>query len=337
MTAPKGRLEAAGLELSRLGLGGTPFGGLHEANTDAAVAATVTAALDQGVRYLDTAPFYGFGLAEHRLGRALQDVPRERYVLSTKVGRLLRPRRGPAPDIAPFAESLPFEAVFDYSYDGTMRSLEDSRQRLDLAAIDIALIHDLSPRWHGADLPRRLDEAMAGAYRALDELRNSGDIKAIGVGVNDSRACLDLAARGRFDCFMLAGRYTLLDHTALKDFLPYCAAEGIGVLLAGPFNSGILATGAKAGATFFYAPADTEIVERTSRIEAICAAHNVPLAAAALQFSASHPAIASVVTGCRSATEVERNLALMALPIPPALWQELATAGLIARETPLTL
>lgn len=335
MTAAQGRLAAAGLELSRLGLGGTPFGGLHEATTDAAVADTVAAALDQGVRYLDTAPFYGFGLAEHRLGRALQDVPHERYVLSTKVGRLLRPRRGPAPDIAPFAEALPFDVAFDYSYDGTMRSLEDSLQRLGLASIDIALIHDLSPRWHGADLPRRLDEAMEGAYRALDELRKAGDIRAIGVGVNDSRACLDLAARGRFDCFMLAGRYTLLDHTALDEFLPYCAAEGIGVLLAGPFNSGILATGAKAGATFFYAPADAEIVERTRRIEAVCATHDVPLAAAALQFSASHPAITSVVTGCRSAAEVSRNLELMARPILPAFWQELASAGLIASKAPL--
>lgn len=335
MTATASRLRAAGLELSRLGLGGTPFGGLHEANTDAAVALTVTAALDQGVRYLDTAPFYGFGLAEHRLGRALQDVPRERYVLSTKVGRLLRPRSGPAPDIAPFAESLPFEAVFDYSYDGTMRSLEASRQRLGLASIDIALIHDLSPRWHGADLPRRLDEAMEGAYRALDELRRSNDIKAIGVGVNDSRACLDLAARGRFDCFMLAGRYTLLDHTALDEFLPSCAAEGIGVLLAGPFNSGILATGATEGATFFYAPADAGIVERTRKIEAICNRHEVPLAAAALQFSTSHPAITSTVTGCRSAEEVTRNLELMDMPIPPALWQELAATGLISSEAPL--
>ncbi len=335
MTTRASRLAAAGIELSRLGLGGTPFGGLHEATTDAEVARTVATALARGVRYLDTAPFYGFGLAEHRLGRALREVPRERYVLSTKVGRLLRPRRGPPADIAPFAEALPFAATFDYSYDGAMRSLEDSLQRLGLASIDIALIHDLSPRWQGADLPRRLDEAMEGAYRALDELRRTGEIGAIGVGVNDCDVCLDLAARGRFDCFMLAGRHTLLDHTALGRFLPFCAARGIDVLLAGPFNSGILATGAGAGATFFYAPADAGIIERTRRIEAVCARHGVPLAAAALQFAGSHEAITSVVAGCRSGVEVERNLELMAKPVPPALWQELAATGLISRASPL--
>ncbi|MEZ5863285.1 MAG: aldo/keto reductase [Geminicoccaceae bacterium] len=185
-----------------------------------------------------------------------------------------------------------------------------------------------------SDLPA----ASTRPWRRLSRSRRAaplGEIKAIGVGVNDSRACLDLATRGRFDCFMLAGRYTLLDHTALDEFLPTCASEGIGVLLAGPFNSGILAIGARAGATFFYAPADAGIVERTRRIEAVCATHAVPLAAAALQFSASHPAITSVVTGCRSAAELRRNLELMAQPIPPAFWQELAAAGLISKEVPL--
>lgn len=330
----KRRLGTSSLELSLLGLGGTPLGGLHRPISDADAVATVEAALASGVTYLDTAPFYGFGLAEHRLGQALRRLPREQVVVSTKVGRLLRPSpKGPT-NRGPFAETLPFEAVFDYSYDGTMRSIEDSLQRLGLARIDIALIHDCNPRWHGDAYQRRFDEAMNGAYLALDELRRTGDVAAIGIGVNDCGVCMDFARAGQFECMMLAGRYTLLDQSALGELLPYCLEHAIGLLLAGPFNSGILATGATPDATFFYTPAEQPVVERTRAIEAVCARHSVPLAAAALQFSASHPAITSVVVGCRSVQEVEENTHLIKLPIPSALWQELEARDLIPPGSP---
>jgi len=201
---------------------------------------------------------------------------------------------------------------------------------LGTRSIDIALIHDVAPKWHGESLPRRFDEAMEGAYRALDELRRTGEIKAIGVGVNDCGICLDFARAGRFDCFMIAGRFTLLDQSAADELLPYCQAHGIGVLLAGPFNSGILASGATPDATFFYAPAEAEIVARTKRIEAVCQRFDVPLASAALQYSASHPAITSVVVGCRSPGEVEANVGLMSHPIPPGFWHELRVEGVTA-------
>lgn len=287
-----------------------------------------------GLRYFDTAPLYGVGLAEHRLGACLRRVDRRELVVSSKVGRLLRPING-APAAGLGAGKPPFEVAFDYSYDATLRSLEFSLQRLGTNAIDLVFIHDVNRRWQGDLVEQRYAEAMAGAHRALVDLRAAGTIKAFGVGVNDWSILMRFAADGDFDCFMLAGRYTLLDHTALDTFLPDCGRRGISVLMAAPFNSGILATGAKPGATFFYTEAEPSIIERTRSIEAVCSRHRVALAAAALQFPLAHPAIASVVTGMKTSAEVEANVAHMRAPIPEAFWQELKHEGLIAAHAPV--
>lgn len=317
--------------LSQLGVGCAPFGRPHVDGIDAAVQETFVRLYSAGQRYFDVAPFYGLGLAEHRLGACLRDIDRRSITLSTKVGRLLDPVQGGAASGGP---SHPFEVRYDYSYAGTMRSLEHSMQRLGTNAIDIVLIHDVNRRWQGDVLEQRYAEAMEGAYRALHELRAAGVIKAIGVGVNDWSILERFAADGDFDCFMLAGRYTLLDHTALDSFLPDCERRGIGVLMAAPFNSGILATGAKPGATFFYQEAASEIMERTRRIEAVCARHGVAIAAAALQFPLAHPAIASVVTGMGSPAEAVANMTHCRAPVPAAFWEELKHEGLIATHVP---
>lgn len=321
-----------GLEVSQLGFGTAPFGDVQ--GTDGAIREAFDAAHAAGLRYFDTAPLYGLGLAEHRLGACLRSVARAEKVVSTKVGRLLEPRparRGSDTN----GNARPFEFVYDYSYDATMRSLEDSLRRLDSSHVEIVLIHDVNRRWQGDQLEQRYREAMDGAYRALDDLRRAGAIGAIGVGVNDWEILLRFAADGDFDCFMLAGRYTLLDHTAIDRFMPDCARRGIAVLMAAPYNSGILATGAAPGATFFYTEAPPEIIERTRRIEQVCRRHGVVLAAAALQFPLAHSVVASVVTGMRSADEVVQNLAHCRRPIPPAFWQELKFEELIAATAPV--
>jgi D-threo-aldose 1-dehydrogenase len=331
--AQRRRVGRRDLTVSQLGVGTAPFGGSTATAADAAAQATFAQLVESGLRYFDTAPFYGLALAEHRLGACLRTIDRRDVVLSSKVGRLMKPLRGTAPGYA--SGSAPFEVAFDYSYDGTLRSLEHSLQRLGTNAIDIVLIHDVNRRWQGDLVEQRYREAMDGAHRALVELRAAGAIKAFGVGVNDWTILERFAADGDFDCFMLAGRYTLLDHSALASFLPDCERRGISVLMAAPFNSGILATGARPGATFFYVEADPAIVERTRRIEAVCARHGVALAAAALQFPLAHPAVVSVVTGMRSATEAAANLAHCRAAIPPAFWAELKHEGLIAAAAPV--
>jgi D-threo-aldose 1-dehydrogenase len=327
------RIGQRDLVVSQLGIGCAPFGSIAPADTDESVKRTFADLHAAGQRYFDVAPFYGTGLAEHRLGACLRGVDRRELVLSTKIGRLLRPLPG-APAAGAGGGRYPFEVAFDYSYDGTLRSLEHSMQRLGTNAIDIVLIHDVNRRWQGDLVERRYAEAMEGAHRALSELRAAGTIKAFGVGVNDWSILERFAADGDFDCFMLAGRYTLLDHTSLATFLPDCERRGIAVLMAAPFNSGILATGAKDGATFFYTEAEPEVKARTLRIEAVCARHGVALAAAALQFPLHHPAITSVVTGMRSPAEAKANLAHVRAPITAAFWDELKREGLIAREAP---
>jgi len=320
--------------VTRLGIGTGPFGNLLQKVSEPALHQATAAALAAGLRYFDTAPFYGHGLAEHRAGETLRGVERGRFMLSTKVGRLLRPNPA-ATTAGPFASILPFDIVPDYSYDGTLRSLADSMQRLGLASIDIALIHDITPRWQGAAFEQRYAEAMAGAYRALDRLRGEGVVKAIGVGINDVDVLMRCARDGDFDCFMLAGRYTLLDQTALPFLLPECARRQISILLAAPYNSGILATGARPGATFWYSEAPPEIMDRVRRIEAVCRRHEVPLAAAALQFPFGHATLASVVAGVRSAEEVSQAVAWMRHPIRQDLWRELRHEQLIDPDAPL--
>jgi D-threo-aldose 1-dehydrogenase len=319
------------VHVSQLGVGCAPFG--TASAPDDASRRAFDALHARGLRYFDVAPLYGTGLAEHRLGAYLRSTDRRRIVLSTKVGRLLDPHPGGAAAGAS-AGAYPFSIRFDYSRDGTLRSLEHSLQRLGTNAIDIVLIHDVNRRWQGDLLEQRYAEAMDGAYRALHELRAAGAIKAIGVGVNDWSILQRFAADGDFDCFMLAGRYTLLDHTALDSFLPDCLRRRIGVLMAAPFNSGILATGAQSGATFFYQDAPEEIVARTKRIEAVCSRHGVALAAAALQFPLAHPAIASVVTGIADETEAIANIGHCRARIPAAFWDELKHERLLAGAAP---
>lgn len=317
---------AGALTLPRLGYGG---GSLFNIGTEREAAELLGYAYDRSFRYFDTAPFYGNGLGEHFAGAALRQRPRDEYVLSTKVGRRLRPRTD-----APAPGQMPFDFYYDYSYEGALRSFEDSLQRLGLARVDIALLHDVNPSWHGEAYEERFGEAMNGAYRALLRLKSEGVVRAIGVGVKGAEVCARFARAGDFDCFMLAGGYTLLEHVALDDFLPLCAKQKRAVIVASPFNSGILATGATAGARHFYQPAPPEILERTRRIEAVCRRHRVPLGAAALQFTLAHPVVVSAVCGYRSRAEVDTNMAWAALPIPGALWDELKGERLLPAHAP---
>ena len=317
-----------GLALSQLGVGCAPFGRPHAAGVDAQCSEAFADLFAAGLRYLEVAALYGRGLAELRLGAALRQVDRDQLVLSTKVGRLLEPGRDAA---------APFEVRYDYGHDGALRSIEHSLQRLGTHRIDIAFIHDVNRQWQGDLVEQRYAEAMGGAYRALERLRREGVIRAIGVGVNDWTILERFAGDGDFDCFMLAGRYTLLDHTALDTFLPMCGRRGIGVLMAAPFNSGILATGARPGATFFYREAPADVVDRVRRIEAVCQRHGVELAAAALQFPLAHPAVTSVVAGFGSREEATHNIAHCRASIPAAFWDELKDAALIDRRAPTSL
>jgi D-threo-aldose 1-dehydrogenase len=324
------------LALGRIGLGTAPLGNLFAPVSDEEAVRTVRRVLALGVRYIDTAPHYGNGLSEHRVGAALRGVDRASFVLSTKVGRLLWPDPGAPRDQYGYVGVLPFRQRFDYSHDGALRSIEDSLQRLGLARIDFALIHDVDAFTHGADAqPARFREAMEGAYRALARLKAEGTIDAVGLGVNDWRVCLDALTQGDFDGFLLAGRYTLIDQSALAELLPACRRRGVSVILGGPYNSGILARGAVAGATFDYRPAEPAVLERVRALSEICTAFGVPLQAAALQFPLGHPAIATVLPGARSPAEVEANLRFAAHPIPADFWTALRDAKLVAPEVPL--
>ena len=284
-------LGRSGLAVTIMGFGGAPLGNMYHALSDEDARATVRACLAAGVRYFDTAPLYGYGLSEHRVGEALRGADRDGYVLSTKVGRLLRPGDPKTLAHGQFKNALPFAEVYDYSYDGVMRSVEDSLQRLGTHRIEILLVHDLDVWTHGSEAARqeRVAEFMAGGYRAMVALRDAGAVRAIGAGVNETAACQDLAERGDFDCFLLAGRYTLLEQAPLDEFLPLCERRQIALIIGGAYNTGILATGAVDGAYFQYAPAPPEIMDRVRRIEAVCARHGVRLPTAALQFPLGHP------------------------------------------------
>ena len=332
------RARFGSLALGRIGLGTAPLGNLFAPVRDEEAVQTVRHALALGVRYIDTAPHYGNGLSEHRVGAALRGIERESFVISTKVGRLLSADPDAPRDQHGYIGVLPFRQRFDYSRDGALRSIEDSLQRLGLERIDIALIHDIDAFTHGAeDQPLRFREAMDGAYRALAQLKAAGTISAVGLGVNDWRVCLDALKHGDFDGFLLAGRYTLIDQSAFAELLPACQRRGVSIILGGPYNSGILARGAVAGATFDYRPAPPAILERVRALSEICSAFGVPLPAAALQFPLGHPAIATVLPGARSPAEVEANLRFAAHPIPADFWAALRDAKLLAPEVPLPM
>ena len=273
--------------------------------------------------------------AEHRLGDALRGYPRSEYVLSTKVGRRFVPRTTPYDGSEGWQDPLPFQAIFDYTHDGILRSFEDSQQRLGMVDIDILLVHDIGVVTHGDKNPhywRQLTEG--GGFRALDDLRSSGAVKAVGLGVNEGAAILDVMAEFDIDCALLAGRYTLLEQTTLNDLLPACEQRGVSILLGGAFNSGILARGVSGDLKFNYGDAPSEIIERVARLEAVCRVHGVPLAAAALQFPYAHPAVATVLTGARSADELRENAASFEQPIPAELWSALRDKGLLDSRAP---
>ncbi len=324
-----------GVALGPLGFGGAPLGNLYAAIDEDQALAAVARAWDAGIRHFDTAPHYGHGLSEHRLGEVLRRRRRDDFVLSTKVGRLLSPdRHAPAAQHG-FALTLPFAQRFDYSADGARRSLEDSLQRLGLARIDIAYVHDCDVHTHGARAPEAFRAAMEGALPALARLKAEGAVSAIGLGVNMWQTCRDALAHADVDLFLLAGRYTLLDQSALDDLLPLCVTRGAGIVIGGPYNSGILASGAIAGARYDYQPASPAILARVAAIEAVCARHAVPLKAAALQFPLAHPAVVAAIPGARAPAEVDENLALFRHPVPAAFWAELKAAGLLRADAPV--
>jgi D-threo-aldose 1-dehydrogenase len=280
--------------------------------SDDAAHRVIEAAWDAGIRYFDTAPLYGFGLSEQRLGAVLQSKPREEFVISTKVGRLLRADAPPEPGQA-WKGTPPVNPVFDFSYDATLRSVEESLNRLRLDRVDVLLIHDPD---------RHFEQALSGAYRALDRLRAEGTVRAIGAGMNQAEMLVRFAREADFDCFLLAGRYTLLDRTGAQDLLPLCLERGIAVVAGGVFNSGILAeSGSKLHYNYEQAPPD--VISRAHWIKATCERHGVDVKAAALQFPLRHPAVASVLTGCRSVAELEENVRLFNAPIPDEVWTEL--------------
>lgn len=288
------------------------MGGLFEPVADDEALRTVEAAWDAGIRFFDTAPLYGHGLAERRLGEVLRAKPRDEFVIATKVGRLLR-ADAPAEPGQAYKGVPPLNPVFDFSYDGVMRSVEESLERLGLDRVDVLHIHDPDDHY---------DEALQGAYRALDRLRAEGSVKAVGAGMNQAEMLARFARAADFDCFLLAGRYTLLDRIGETELLPLCVEKNIAIIAGGVFNSGILAD-PRPGATFNYQAAPPELVVRAQRLRETCRQHGVDLKAAAIQFPLRNPAVATVLTGCRSVAEVEENVGMFQSPIPDDLWPEL--------------
>ena len=324
--------------LTQMGFGGAPIGNLYKKVEESDAQAALSAAYDCGLRYFDTAPQYGLGRSETRFGAAIDRFGRENIQLSTKIGRLLLDCEPHEVTPEAFVDVPQKRIVFDYTYDGVMRSYDESKKRLGVDNVDILLVHDLCAFSHGS---QEISDAKVrelfdgGGYRALTELRASGEVAAIGAGVNEWQVCEKLLSLGDFDGFLLAGRYTLLEQEALDSFLPLCEKRDVGIILGGPYNSGILATGAVPGAKYNYDVAPDHIMDRVAKIEAVCAAHETPLIAAALQFVLGHPCVKTVVPGAVSAAEVEANAALMDRQIPAGLWSDLRSEGLIRSNAPL--
>lgn len=331
-TRPLGR---TGIDVTALSLGAAPIGNFHRAMSGADATAVVDAAVDTGVRLFDTAPVYGLGLSEHRLGHALFDRPADSRVLVTKVGRLLRPTHDRGRDTGLWIDAAPFDPVYDYSYDGVMRSIDDSLNRLLVDRVDVALVHDVDVFTHGRDAqPGYFKQAVDDGYRALVRLKDEGVVGAIGFGVNEADVCVEAMRRVDVDCFLLAGRYTLLEQSPLDELFPLCVDNGVGVILGGVFNSGILAAKTPSTGRFNYGPAPADVRSRAEQLADLCARHGVPLAAAALQFSAAHPAVSTVCVGASSPQQVRQNADLLDVAIPAALWQELLENGLIRADAP---
>ncbi len=326
-----------GLRFTELGLGTAPLGNLFKAVTEAEAQDAMEAAWAGGVRYFDTAPLYGLGLSETRLNAFLRGKPRSDYVISTKVGRLLQATPPGARDgIGKWIDVPARREVFDYSHDGVLRSLEFSLERLGLDHVDVVYAHDLDIFTHGSATASlvRLEAFMAGGYRALARLRDEGVIRAFGAGVNEWEPCQWLMERGEFDLFLLAGRYTLLEQGALG-FMNGAAVRGVGVVIGGPYNSGILATGPRPGAMFNYAPAPEAVISKAARLQAVCRAHDVRLVDAAFRFPLLHPATVSVIPGGQGVAEMASNLRAAAAEVPSAVWSALREEGLIDSGAPV--
>ncbi|HEY8596364.1 MAG TPA: aldo/keto reductase [Devosiaceae bacterium] len=324
---PVGRTH---IEVSELGLGGASLAGIFTAVPDQQARDTVEAALRSGISYFDTAPQYGLGRSEHMVGDALRGK-RTGTVLSTKVGRLLKPCFDPSEQGVAWGNPFPFKQVYDYSHDAIMRSFEDSLQRLGLNRVDMLYVHDIGTMTHGDDNDAHWKALSESGYKALDRLRAEGTVGAIGLGVNEWEVLMDAFEIGDWDVHLLAGRYTLLEQAALSPFMETCLKKDVSIVIGGPYNSGILV----GGSTWNYAKAPPEIVERVARLENVCRDHGIPLPAAALQFPLTHPAVASVIPGPRSPEELAQTLEWWDTPIAESFWRDLAEAGLLAPGTPL--
>lgn len=335
---PKRPLGRTGLQVTELGFGAAPIGNFRFDTTDDQAHEAMSALWAGGGRLYDTSPFYGYGRSELRVGRYLRTVPSSEYILSTKVGRWMRPLRHGDDTTGMRKGGLPFFPTFDVSYDGAMRSLEHSFIRMGIDRIDVVLIHDVDAFTHGSDeaaLPL-FEKAMSGAYRALEQLRRSGDIRAIGAGINDTRWCRRFVEAGDFDCMMLAGQYTLLEHSdETLDFVELCRQRSVSLLLAGVFNSGLLAGGSQSNARFHYREPPPEVIARVAKIEAIAARHGTTLIAAAIQFALACPVAASAVLGATCAGEMQINLQEYRRSIPSEFWAELKRQKLLSSSVPV--
>ncbi|HWU64819.1 MAG TPA: aldo/keto reductase [Ensifer sp.] len=326
------------VQLTRMGFGGAPLGNLYRKVSDEDAQEALLSAFECGIRYFDTAPQYGLGRSEERVGRAMQSFGADNIVLSTKVGRLLLDCEPDEVTPESFVDVPQKRIVFDYTYDGVMRSYEESKARLNTDHADILLVHDVCAFSQGSQeaSDAKVRELFdGGGYRALAELRDAGEVLAIGAGVNEWEVCEKLLGLGDFDCFLLAGRYTLLEQQALDTFLPLCERRDVGIILGGPYNSGILATGPVEGARYNYRPAPPDIMERVRRIESVCQSHATPLIAASLQFVFGHSCVKTVIPGAVSRAELLSNAKLLEVDIPAGLWTDLKREGLIRSDAPV--
>src|SRR5271165_2073134 len=328
----KNKLGRVDLHVTAMSFGGVAIGNLSRPVCELESDAMIQRAWDAGIRYYDTAPLYGHGLSELRFGHSLRRKNRDDFVLSSKVGRILKPKRRSEIDFGPWIEAAPFEMRFDYTYDGTMRSFEDCLQRMALERMDICFIHDIDRFTRGDAQPEVFRQAMDGCWKALARLRSDGLVKAIGVGVNEWEVCHEALKQRDFDCFLLAGRYSLLEQEPLAQFLPFCVERNVSVVIGGGFNSGILATGPIEGSRYNYGPAPAHIKERVKRIEAVCSEFDAPLQAAAMQFVTAHPAIGSLIVGARSRSQIEQDVKWFEQPLPRELWAKLKAERLVRED-----
>lgn len=326
--------ERSGLTFSAIGFGAAPIGNFNGTFTDEAADDMVVQSWNQGVRYFDTAPGYGNGLSEYRLGHALRRFRPAEMVVSTKVGRILTPTVNAARVNGQYRDIPPLVADFDYGYDGVMRAVEQSMQRMLTDRFDVLFVHDCDRFTHGDDQPEYFRQAITRAFPALEALRDQGVVKAIGFGVNETDVMIDAIKAVDVDLCLLAGRYTLLEQEPLDTLLPMCEERGIGIVLGGVYNSGVLATGPVAGARFNYGTAPREVLTKVKRLADVCRRYDVELPAVALQFAYAHPVVTSICLGARNVEQQRRNAELFECAIPQELWEELRTAGLVRRHAP---